>query len=266
MAFEELKQKQAVIWGSAPYERVSDHLGIAHEHLLARLAPGPGQRWLDVATGTGELARPAARAGADVTGLDLAPGLIETARRRAEEEGLAIRFDVGDAERLPYPDASFDIVCSSFGCMFAPDHAAVAGELARVCRPGGRLALACWRPNVGVHDVFKLMAPFQPPAPAGIGNPFDWGSEEHVTALLGDAFDLEFEDGDCPQTAESAESVWELFSTSYGPTKALVASLEPERREALRQAFVGLYEQWTTHIGVHQPRPYQLALGTRRAT
>ena len=120
--------------------------------------------------------------------------------------------------------------------MFAPDHAAVAGELARVCRPGGRLALACWRPNVGVHDVFKLMAPFQPPAPAGIGNPFDWGSEEHVTALLSDTFDLEFEDGDCPQTAESAESVWELFSTSYGPTKALVASLEPERREALRQS------------------------------
>jgi ubiquinone/menaquinone biosynthesis C-methylase UbiE len=141
MAFEELKAKQSVMWGSGPYERVSEHLQIAHEHLLRAVPPREGEAWLDVATGTGEIAVPAARAGARVTGLDLAPGLIATARDRAADAGVEVRFEVGDAEALPYEDASFDTVSSGFGCMFAPDHAATARELARVCKPGGRLAL-----------------------------------------------------------------------------------------------------------------------------
>src|SRR5687768_12840387 len=134
--FEELKAKQSVMWGNGPYERITDLLTESQEGLVAALKPQAGERWLDVATGTGAVARMAARAGAEVTGLDLAPDLIETARRQTEAEGLSIHFDVGDAEALPYEDGSFDVVVSTFGVMFAPDHAAVARELARVTRPG----------------------------------------------------------------------------------------------------------------------------------
>ncbi len=158
MAFEELKAKHGVMWGNGPYSRVSEHLKIAHDHLFRETPPQDGERWLDVATGTGEIARPAARAGAQVTGLDLAPELIETARERAAADGVEVTFEVGDAEALPYEDGSFDTVTSTFGVMFAPDHGAVARELARVCRPGGRLALLAWHPERGVAEFFKIMA------------------------------------------------------------------------------------------------------------
>jgi SAM-dependent methyltransferase len=264
VSFEELKVRQSAMWGSAPYERVSEHLAELHRHVLDRVPPRAGERWLDVATGTGEIARPAARAGAEVTGLDLAPNLIEAAERFAAAEGLTIRFDVGDAERLPYEDASFDTVTSTFGAMFAPDHRAVAGELARVCRPGGRLALATWRPDSGVGDLFEVMAPFQPPRPEGVGDPFEWGREEHVSDLLGEAFELQFEEGDQLQTGESGEEIWELFSTSYGPTKVLAESLDADRREEFHRAFVDFYEQYRTDLGIRHPRPYLLTLGARR--
>jgi ubiquinone/menaquinone biosynthesis C-methylase UbiE len=152
MGFEQLKEQHSAMWGSAPFERVSDSISSMHDHLVDRLAPSPGDRWLDLATGTGAVALRAARAGAEVTGLDLAPALIETARSRAAEEGLPVRFEVGDAERLPYGDGSFDVVSSAVGVMFAPDHGAVAAELARVCRPGARLGLACWRPEGHASD------------------------------------------------------------------------------------------------------------------
>ena len=264
MAFEELKAKHGVMWGNGPYQRVSEHLKIAHDHLFRAVPPQPGERWLDVATGTGEIARPAARAGAQVTGLDLAPDLIETARERAAAEGVDVSFDVGDAEALPYEDASFDTVSSTFGVMFAPDHGAVARELARVCRPGGRLALLTWHPERGVAEFFKIMGPYQPPRPEGVGNPFDWGDREHVTGLLGDAFELRFEEGDCPQPGSSSEDVWQLFATSYGPTKTLVDGLDEERREALHSDWLAYFDQFKHNGGVSQPRPYLLVLGTRR--
>ncbi len=196
--------------------------------------------------------------------LDLAPALVETARRLASEAGLSIRYDVGDAERLPYEDASFDVVSSNIGAMFAPDHAAVADELARVCRPGGRLGLTCWKPEGGVADIFKLMRPFQPPPPPGVGSPFDWGRREHVDDLLGAAFELALEEGDAPQLGESGEEIWELFSTSYGPTKTLADSLEPERREELHRQWVDFYEGFRVDGEIRQPRPYLLVLGRRR--
>src|SRR5438552_14546748 len=115
MPFDELKARQAEVWGSAPWERVTSLLAPVHEHLISALAPRPGVCWLDLATGTGAVALRAARAGADVTGLDLAPRLIETARRLAAAEGLTVRFDAGDAEELPYGPASFDVVSSAMG-------------------------------------------------------------------------------------------------------------------------------------------------------
>src|SRR5215210_3824019 len=265
MAFEELKEKQSVMWGSGPYQGVSDHLAIAHDHLLSAVPPQEGERWLDVATGTGEIAIRAAKGGANVTGLDLAPDLLETARSRAADAGVEIGFEQGDAENLPYEDGSFDTVSSSFGVMFAPDHAAAAAELARVCKPGGRLGLLTWHESEGVAEFFKIMAPYQPPPPEGVGSPFTWGDRDHLEELLGDAFDLRYEEGDCPQKGSSAEEVWELFSTQYGPTTTLVSNLDEEKREALHQDWVAYFERFPDEGGgVSQPRPYVVVLGTRR--
>ncbi|MGI9019564.1 MAG: class I SAM-dependent methyltransferase [Solirubrobacterales bacterium] len=265
MAFEELKAKQSVMWGSGPYQGVSDHLAIAHDHLMRTVAPQEGERWLDVATGTGEIAIRAAKGGADVTGLDLAPDLLETARSRADDAGAEVSFEQGDAENLPYEDGSFDTVTSSFGVMFAPDHAAAGAELGRVCKPGGRLGLLTWHPTDGVADFFKIMAPYQPPPPEGVGSPFTWGDHAHLEEILGDSFELSFEDGDCPQDGPSAEAVWELFSTEYGPTHTLAKSLDDEKREALKNDWVAYFEQFPAEGGgVSQPRPYVLVLGTRR--
>ncbi len=264
MGFEELKAKQSVMWGSGPYERITDTIRDIHVTVVERLAPEPGERFLDLATGTGAVARVAARTGADVTGLDLAPDLIGTARELAAGEGVAVRFEVGDAESLAYDDASFDVVASTCGVMFAPDHGAVARELARVCRPAGRLALACWRPGVGVGELFRVMAPFQPPSPPGVGRPFDWGREAHVTDLLGDSFELEFEELVSTLVIASGEAVWELFSTSYGPTKVLYERLELERGEELHRAFVDFHEEYREGGEIRFTRPYLLTLGRRR--
>lgn len=264
MPFEELKQRHSVVWGIGPYERISATIADLQDDLVDRLEPRAGLRWLDAATGTGEVAKRAARARAEVVGLDLAPALVETAKREAEAEGLDISYDVGDAEALPYGDASFDVISSACGVMFAPDHDAIARELARVTRPGGRLGLACWRPDGAMGDVFRVMAKYAPPPPAGAGSPFDWGREEHVTALLDDTFDLEFVSLDSLLVAPSAEDVWELFSTSYGPTKTLADSLDEDRREALRRDFVELHARYEDGEGVRMPRSYLLTLGTRR--
>lgn len=153
-----------------------------HDDLVASLAPTPGERWLDIATGTGAVAARAARAGAHVIGVDIAPALIDTARQLAAAEGLNVQFEVGDAERLEYRDASFDVVASAQGTMFAPDHEAVARELARVCRPGGRLGLTCWRPGGAIEKFFSLLAAFQPPPPPGAGRPLWTGGERRTCA------------------------------------------------------------------------------------
>lgn len=265
MGFEELKAKQSVMWGAGPFERVAETAADVHDALVRLLRPEPGLGWLDLACGTGAVALRAARAGAEVTGLDLAPALIETARRLAAQEGLTLQLEVGDCESLPYGEASFDVVSSTFGVMFAPDHGAVARELARVTRaPAGRLGLACWRPDGGVGDLFRMMAAFQPTPLPGVGNPFDWGREDYVAALLGEAFELEFADGSSPQTGASGEEIWQLFSTSYGPTKTLADSIDFERRERLRRAFVEYYEGHRVGGGIRAPREYLLVLGTRR--
>jgi SAM-dependent methyltransferase len=262
--FEELKAKQSVMWGNGPYERITELLTESQEGLVAALQPQAEEKWLDVATGTGAVARMAASAGADVTGLDLAPDLIETARGQTEQEGLSVQLDVGDAEALPYEDASFDVVVSTFGVMFAPDHAAVARELARVTRPGGRLGLANWTEDSGIGDIFRVMKPFQAaPPPQGVGNPFAWGDEGHIRELLGADFDLELEVLDTEHRASSGEEAWEIFSTSYGPTKTLAESLDDDRREELHRSWVDLYEQSRVGDEIVHHRNYLRVIGIR---
>lgn len=264
--FAELKRRQAAVWGLAPFERVSDTMADIHDRLVGRLAPRPGERWLDLATGTGPVARRAARAGARVTALDLAPALVATARRLAAAEGLTIGLAVGDCEALPCPDGSFDVVVSALGVMFAPDHGAVARELARVCRPGGRLGLVAWEPDGGAARMTRLTASFAPaPPPPGAGSPLDWGRERYVLDRLGSAFALDFERGVSLHVEPSAEAMWHLFLTAAGPVRAIHGALDPGRREELRRAFVGLLEGHREGDAVRFPREYLLAVGRRRA-
>jgi SAM-dependent methyltransferase len=262
MAYQELKQRQSVMWGTGPYQRVTETITDIHEHVVQRLAPGPGVRWLDLACGTGAVAERAAARGATVTGIDLAPALIDTALERAADRGLAIDYRVGDCEQLELADASFDAVSSTCGVMFAPDHEATARELARVTRPGGRLALANWTPTGGLARMFKVMAPFMPAPPPS--SPFDWGDEDRVRELLGDSFELELEEHVSTLHLPSGEVYWELFSTSYGPTKVLADSLG-DRREELQRAWVEFFEtEYRRNGEIQHTREYLLVLGERR--
>jgi SAM-dependent methyltransferase len=263
--FEQLKERHAVVWSSGPYQGVTETITDVHEVLVDRLDPQAGQRLLDLACGTGAVAERAAATGAEVVGIDIAPGLIEQAKERAEARGLEIDYRVGDAEALDLDDGSFELVASSFGVMFAPDHEAVARELARVTGPGGRIALACWAPDSAMAEVFAVMRPFQPaPPPEGARNPFEFGGEDYVTGLLGDDFDLQLERKASVLRAGSGEEVWELFSTEYGPTKVLAESLDDERREELHRNFVDLHEASRQDGGIVFSRTYQLILGTRK--
>ena len=266
MPFEELKQRQSVMWGNGPYENVTATLADTHDAVVGRMAAQPGERWLDLATGTGAVAAKAARTGAQVTGIDLSPVLIETAKQEAAEEGLDIDFRVGDCENLEgVGDGSFDIVTSTCGVMFAPDQEATASELARVTRPGGRLAMVNWTPEGGVGELFQIMKPFQPPPPEGVKSPFEWGKRDRVEELLGAAFDLNIEDQVSTLTLPSGEDYWQLFVTSYGPTKSLAESLDDDRREELHRSWVDFFET-NKRVGdeIVHPRQYLLVLGTRR--
>jgi ubiquinone/menaquinone biosynthesis C-methylase UbiE len=265
MAFEALKEKQSSAWSSAPYEQVSvQHVSVLDE-LLDRLDLQPGLRLLDVATGTGELARPAARRGLHVTGIDFAPSLIATARTLTDHEQLAVAYDVGDAEALPYPDASFDLVTSTFGVMFAPDHRAAARELARVTAPGGQLGLTAWTPDGGVGRMFAVLVPYMAAPPEGAGSPFEWGRREHLEELLADTFDLDVSEHVVPQIGASGEAMWDLMSTAYGPTKALASSLDVDRRESLHREFAAFFEGYRENGHVCLPRTYLQVIGRRHS-
>ena len=244
-------------WGEGTYERLAELLAPIHDELVERLAPTPGERFLDVATGTGAVAIRAARAGAAVTACDLAPAMIEKARAVPGSEAIA--FDVADARSLPYEDGSFDVVASAFGVIFAPEPAAAAAELARVCRPGGRLGLTTWVPD---EDVAAIYEPF---TGRSTFPPDSWGEANSLERLLGDSFGLEVERHTWWVTGRNGAEVWRLYSTSAPPLKALLESLPEERRPALRNAFVDLYERYRDSDGVRYPNEYLLVVATRRS-
>jgi SAM-dependent methyltransferase len=247
----------ADLWAGGDYRLVAERLAPVHERLVARLGPRAGERWLDVATGTGAVAIRAALAGAEVVGVDITPALLEQAR--ADADGLLVRWDEGDALDLPYEDASFDIVSSCFGAIFAPDDEAVARELARVCRLGGRLGLTAWRPEDELRAVYEH---------AGIGpqepDPTRWSDEGHLCRVLGETFDLELEPGVWRADFDAPESVWEWWSTAVPPFVAMLRGLEPERRAAVHDEMLSLADRRRTNGRVEFTRDYVLVLGRRR--
>ncbi|TCZ63196.1 class I SAM-dependent methyltransferase [Roseicella aquatilis] len=265
MAIQAHNEKAAATWGSggAAYDRISECIADAIEHMLNRCEVRPGERALDLATGTGWTARRLARKGAEVTGLDIGAGVIEAAEQLAAAANLRIDFRVGDAEQVELPDAGFDLVTSTFGVMFASRPEAAAAELARLCRPGGRLGLVTWTPTSTIAGVFQVMRPYMPappnPAPP---SPFEWGREERVRQWLGDAFDLQFETGTTVFRVPSGEAAWELFSTGYGPTRTLLAATD--RKEALKRDFIAFHEAHRTPMGIAMPRDYLVTIGRRR--
>ena len=256
--FRDYAAEQAAAWGSAPWERVAEGNSATYDALVERLQPAVGKRWLDVATGTGAVAIRAARAGAEVVGLDLAPKLIETARRLAAEEGLEVEFEVGDAQALPYGEAEFDVVSSSFGVIFAPDQGTAAGELARVCRAGGRLGLTTLHQDSSGAEMFRHLWRYRP-LPPGAGDPLAWGDAAHLRSLLEPAFELEVEVLDAPPHEETAPArVWEFMVSSMGMFRSVYESLDRDGRAAFKDEYLALLERGPG------PRRHVRVLGSRR--
>ncbi len=242
---ESLKSRLKAMWMMGDFGEVAKIIETGAEEFIDRLALKPGERVLDVACGTGNLALPAARAGAVVTGADIATNLLEQARARAESEGLTIQFDEGDAEDLPYDDASFDSVVTMFGAMFAPRPELVAAELLRVCRPGGRIAMANWTPEGFIGQMFKTTGKHVPPPPT-MPSPLKWGDEETVRERLHDGVrDLQMERRMCyfKYTFSPAEVV-ESFRKYYGPTQRAFDALGVDEQAALRN---DLERLWAEH-------------------
>jgi SAM-dependent methyltransferase len=257
----------AATWnaGGAAYDRISNTVADGIEHCVLRLDPQPGEHVLDVATGTGWGARRVAARGATVVGIDFGADLIAAAKAAAVEAGLEIDFRAADAEQLPFEDHSFDAVISTYGVMFVRDPEAAAAELARVCRKGGRIGLTTWPADGSVAGLFKVMRPYMPEPPSPPPpSPFAWGSPERVRQLLGADFDLRFETGTTVLRARDGTAIWELFVMGYGPTKALAASLDSERRESLKRDFIAYHEGFTSELGVAMPRDYLLTIGVRK--
>lgn len=242
---EALKTRLKGMWMAGDFGQIARHIETGAEEFIARLAPQPGERVLDVACGSGNLALPAARAGADVTGADIATNLLEQACARATSEGLTIKFDEGDAESLPYADGFFDTVVTMFGAMFAPRPELVAAELTRVCRPGGRIAMANWTPEGFVGQMFKVTGKHVPPPP-GMPSPLKWGDEETVRERLREGVaDLQLTRRMCEfKYPFPPAEVVETFRMYYGPTQRAFAALDDAAQAALR---TDLEHLWSEH-------------------
>jgi SAM-dependent methyltransferase len=260
-------ERPAAVWSSGgdAYDQISRGIADSIEHCVLRLDPKPGERILDLSTGTGWTSRAVARRGATVTGTDIATGLLEAARAKARTEGLAIDYQIGDAESLPFETGTFDAVISTVGVMFATRQEAAAAELARVVRRGGRIALTTWLPDSNVYGMFAVMKRYMPaPPPPAPRSPFEWGRTARVRELLGSTFDLTFEKGVSYYREPTAEAAWETFSTGYGPTRMLAGSLDANRREALRTDFIAFHEGFATGLGITVPREYLVTIGVRK--
>jgi ubiquinone/menaquinone biosynthesis C-methylase UbiE len=267
MTDSELKQRARATWAAGNYDAIVDHIWSVGGDLVGRVRVSAGDRVLDVACGTGNATIQAAQAGGEVTGLDLTPELLEGGRRRAAEAGVEIEWVEGDAEELPFADASFDVAVSTFGCMFAPSHQAAADEIARVVRPGGRIGIAAWTPDGSVGDFFRSLSTLGPPPPPDFEPPPMWGMREHVEALFaGKSLELHFEDAAVEFSFASMDEAVSEYYESFPPIVVLRSMLEPEgRSEEIREALRGVFGRWNTADdgSTTYPGQYLITLGEK---
>jgi len=243
---DKIKARVKATWMAGDYGTFAKYLEPGALEILANWGIAPGSRMLDIACGAGQVSIPAARAGVKVTGVDIATNSIEQARARATAQGLSIQFKEGDAEQLPYPDASFDTVVSLIGAMFAPRPALVAAELVRVCRPGGRIIMANWTPTGFIGQMFKVIGKHLPPPP-GIPSPVLWGAEATVRERLQDGIDDLTMMRRCYPSFKypfGVPEVVEFFRQFYGPTNRAFAALDADGQVALRR---DLEQLWSEH-------------------
>jgi SAM-dependent methyltransferase len=264
----ELKARHRAMWASGDYpSMVETFLLPLGPRLVEACSIAPGMRVLDVGAGTGNASIPAAQRGARVTASDLTPELLEAGRRRADGAGVELEWAEADAEHLPFKDDSYDVVMSSIGAMFAPFHWRVADELVRVCRPGGTIGLLSWTPEGMIGALFRAMGPFAPPPPAGAQPPPLWGSEEHVSELLGDRVALRTLERDTLEVTAFARprDYGEHFKARYGPTIAARKNAAKDGREGEFDAALDAFcDEWNrgTEDAARFEMEYLLAVGT----
>lgn len=262
----EIKTRQQQAWAAGDYAAFGSRLLIVSELLCEAVDLRPGERVLDVATGNGNTALAAARRSAEVIGLDYVPALLERGRERATAERLEAEFREGDAESLPFADASFDAVLSTFGVMFAPDQEAAARELLRVCRPGGRIGLACWTPGGFSGRLSETFARSLPP-PAGLDSPMLWGTEEHLRELLGWGIEgLRTTRRSFVFRYRSVPRYLEVLRNQIGPTRSAFLALGPEEQRGLEAEIEELVRRFNVSGDETMvvPADYLEAVATRR--
>jgi SAM-dependent methyltransferase len=235
-----VKTRQQAAWSTGNYAVVGTTLQIVGEQLCEALDPRSGWRVLDVAAGNGNATLAAARRGCTVTSTDYVPSLLEAGRLRAQVEGHDIAFQEADAEKLPFADASFDAVLSTFGVMFTPDQEQAAREMLRVCRPGGKIGLANWTPESFIGQLFKTIGKYVPPA-AGLKSPALWGTQARLQELFGaGARALHIHSREFVFRYHSPEHWIEVFRTYYGPMNKTFAALDAERQATFQQELLAL--------------------------
>jgi SAM-dependent methyltransferase len=245
--YQLITQNQRTAWSTGDFNQVARQIVSISEDLVREVDPRPGQRVLDVACGSGNTALVAARRYCDVTGIDFVPALIERARARAAADGVEASFQVADAHDLPFPDASFDVVLSVMGVMFAPDQEKAAGELLRVCRPGGKIGIAAWPPDGSIAEFFKAHGKYDVPPPPGVKPPFRWGTREGLEELLGRGTRSIHTDRRTTQMYyRSPEHAVEVLRTYFGPTMLTFETLDEAEREALHRDLVALHRHNNT--------------------
>jgi ubiquinone/menaquinone biosynthesis C-methylase UbiE len=263
---ETLKSRLKTTWEAGDFSEIAKHIETAAEDFVGRLDIQPGAKVLDVACGSGNLAVVAARKGAHVTGIDIADNLVESAKQRAAALGLNIKFEQGDAEALPYDDNSFDVVMTMYGAMFAPRPDVTAGELVRVCKPGGTVAMANWTPSGFAGQMFKLATKYVPPP--DMPSPVLWGVPDTVKERFDDRL------GNLQLTPRMAQfeydfppaDVVELFKTYFGPTVMAFKAIPPENHEAYRSDLEALWAEHNTAEGdqTQVESEYLEVIGTKR--
>jgi SAM-dependent methyltransferase len=238
--FTAIKTKQQVTWSAGDYAVIGTTLQLTGEQLCESIDVRAGDRVLDVAAGNGNASLAAARRGCEVTATDYVPALLDGTRARAEAEGMSIEVREADAEALPFDDASFDVVLSTFGVMFTPDQERAAAELTRVCRPGGHIGLTNWTPTGFIGQMFKVVGKHVPP-PAGINSPLQWGTEDRLAELFGrNVRTLRAEPKDFVFRYRSAEHWLDTFRTFYGPTHKAFAALDAAGQDAFAAELLAL--------------------------